>query len=162
METKNSLQLYKMKQNPKWEEVYNGSWESSLLFKAKTNSLEVNERRKRWGETIEHCEKCGTRNERVKEDIRHLLIECEMYREERRELEEKNINNIGREKWEEIKNEENEGVDYILGLHMEQNKKISDTKRYLGKIQSKRRRNETVNGNQSGGNGNDNNYHGRQ
>ena len=56
MKEKTSLEIYKNKDKPKKENFYNGSWESSLLFKARTKSLEINERIKRWGEGPEHCQ----------------------------------------------------------------------------------------------------------
>ena len=49
MERKNSLRWYKIKEKPKRENMYDGSWESRLLFKARTDSLEINEKRRRWG-----------------------------------------------------------------------------------------------------------------
>ena len=82
-----------------------------------------------------------------------------MYSEERRELEDRVIENIGREKWEEIKNEENEGIDYILGLHTEENKDVDSTKRYLGKLWRKRMGNEVANGDQRSGMSSDHEYY---
>ena len=49
MEKKKSLRWYKNKENPKNEKIYNGSWESTLLFKARTDSLEVNQKIKEMG-----------------------------------------------------------------------------------------------------------------
>ena len=49
MRRKNSLRWYKIKEKPKRENMYDGSWESRLLFKARTDSLEINEKRRRWG-----------------------------------------------------------------------------------------------------------------
>ena len=46
MEKKNSLRWYKVKEKPRKENIYDGSWESTLLFKARTDSLEVNEKKK--------------------------------------------------------------------------------------------------------------------
>ena len=44
-----ALTWYKNKEKPNNEKIYNGSWESTLLFKARTGSLEVNEKRRKWG-----------------------------------------------------------------------------------------------------------------
>ena len=41
MEKKRSLRWYKNKEKPNNEEIYNGSWGSTLLYKARTDSLEV-------------------------------------------------------------------------------------------------------------------------
>ena len=51
------------------------------------------------------------------------------------------------------------GIDYILGLHLEENKTICDTKRYLGKIWKKRMGNEERIGEQRSVNGNDHDYY---
>ena len=48
MENKETLQWYKDKNKPRWESCYDGSWEAKLLFKAKSESLEVNSRTYRW------------------------------------------------------------------------------------------------------------------
>ena len=46
MEKKKSLKWYKNKEKPKNEKIYNGSWESTLLFKVRADSFEVNEKRR--------------------------------------------------------------------------------------------------------------------
>ena len=49
MRNKTTLQNYgEMKETPRKELFYDGSYGSSLLFKARTNSLEVNRRTWRW------------------------------------------------------------------------------------------------------------------
>ena len=58
MEKKKSQRWYKNKEKPKHEIIYNLSSESTLLFKARTDSLEVNEKRKKWGGEKDSCEKC--------------------------------------------------------------------------------------------------------
>ena len=37
--------------------MHNGSWESTLLFKARIDSLEVNEKKRKWGGEKDTCEK---------------------------------------------------------------------------------------------------------
>ena len=44
MENKSFLKLYSLKGKPKRELFYNEDWGSSLLFKARSNSFEVNDR----------------------------------------------------------------------------------------------------------------------
>ena len=51
-------------------EIYDRSWRSTLLFKARTNSLEVNEREKNWGAERETCEGCGREDEN---DTPHIV-----------------------------------------------------------------------------------------
>ena len=54
------------------KKIYNGSWESTLLFKARTDSLEVNEKKKKWGGDKDSCEKCEIRKERNTETLDHV------------------------------------------------------------------------------------------
>ena len=145
MEEKNSLETYKNKEKPRTENFYNGSWESSLLFKARSNSLEINERRNRWGEGEKNCIKCRTGGRNFIENIKHIIIECSAYNNERKELEEEIIKQIGREKWENIKREEREGIDFILGLHKENNKNMEGTKKFLGRIWKERQKPDVAN-----------------
>ena len=58
MEKKNSLRWYKVKEKPRKENIYDGSWGSTLLFKARTDSLELNEKKRKWGGVNDKCEKC--------------------------------------------------------------------------------------------------------
>ena len=88
MENKRSLRWYKEKEKPKYENIYNGSWESTLLFKARTDSLEVNEKKKKWGGDTDKCLKCESRGETQIETLEHILVECEEYEEERKIFEE--------------------------------------------------------------------------
>ena len=46
-----SLKLYSLKGKPKRELFYNEDWGSSLLFKARSNSFEVNDRTYRFRES---------------------------------------------------------------------------------------------------------------
>ena len=62
------------------KKIYNGSWKSTLLFKARTDSLEVNEKRKKWGAGKDTCEKCEIKRERNIETLEHVFIECPEYK----------------------------------------------------------------------------------
>ena len=42
-----SIEMVKNKEKPNNEKIYNGSWESTLLSKPRTDSLEVNEKRRK-------------------------------------------------------------------------------------------------------------------
>ena len=140
MEKKKSLLYYANKERPNWEPIYNGTWESSLLFKARSNSLEVKERENRWKNTDERCNNC---NIDTKEDLRHLLIECPKYEKEREKLERKIKMKIGEHAWEQEKRKMDNGVKFILGLEKE---KIStlmlETKEYLKEIWLKRKKSQ--------------------
>ena len=146
MEEKTSLEIYKNKEKPKQESFYNGSWESSLLFKARTNSLEINERIKKWGEGPEHCQKCVTGGENIPETIKHIITECPAYTEEREKMEKDIEGKIGKEKWKKIKREEKMGVDFILGMHTEENEVINSTKTFLGRMWKERKKNTNRSG----------------
>ena len=137
MRKKNSLRWYKIKEKPKRENIYDGSWESKLLFKARTDSLEVNEKRRKWGGENDKCEKCEDGRDRQIETLEHLMTECKAYEDERREFENKIKDKIGREIWERRKGEDDRGMKLILGL--EKNKEmIKDTKQYLKEIWGKK------------------------
>ena len=86
---KRSLRWYKEKEIPKTENIFNGSWESTLLFKARTDSLEVNKKKKKWGGDNDKCEHCESLGRKQVETLEHLIIESEIYEEERKEFEEK-------------------------------------------------------------------------
>ena len=44
----------KNKQKPQRENIYNGTWESNLLFKAMSNLLELNKKTLKWNKTLQH------------------------------------------------------------------------------------------------------------
>ena len=138
MEKKNSLRWYKVKEKPNKENIYDGSLESTLLFKARTDSLEVNEKKKRWGGETDRCEKCiedGT-NSQI-ETLEHFIAECKAYETERADFENKIKNRIGEGVWERRKMEDDRGIKLILGL--EKNRGVvDDTKLYLREIWKKR------------------------
>ena len=156
MEKKKSLTWYKNKEKPKNEKIYNGSWEAKLLFKARTDSLEVNEKNKKWGGNTDLCEKCQTKSERIIETLEHLLVECPEYEEDRKRFESEMITKIGNREWEETKQSEDKGITEILGLG-KYGKKVTDvTKKYLSSIWTKR--NKTNKGQKIKRSGNINNY----
>ena len=69
-------------------------------------------------------------------------MECNEYQEEREELEKEIIRAIGRDKWERAKENENKGIEIILGIEEEGKNCIQGTKKYLGKMWGKRKRKE--------------------
>ena len=83
MERKETLKWYKTKRMPKRNMIYDSSWAGQLLFKARTNSLEVNVRT-RWNENRQRmCMQCGMG---VDETVEHMLLKCERYANERKVL----------------------------------------------------------------------------
>ena len=141
MEKKPSLNLYKAKEKPRWDNAYNGTWEASLLFKARTNTLEVNERKKRWGGENEECRKCEKRGERITETLEHVITECGEYTEERRRLDINITNKLG-QKWDRRKREEDRGLKTILGMQDRDEEVIKYTKKYLKEMWAKRNKKE--------------------
>ena len=57
------------------------------MIKARSNSLEINERKNRWGEGDKNCQKGRTGGGNITENIKHMLIECPSNYNERREME---------------------------------------------------------------------------
>ena len=126
------------------KKIYNGSWESTLQFKARTDSLEVNEKRKKWGGDKDSCEKCKIRKERNTDTLDHvgLLIECPEYKSGRLNFETEVKRTIGDREWETIKQGEDEGMKEILGLGDCGRKMTDITKKYLATIWRKRKLNK--------------------
>ena len=66
------------------------------------------------------------------------LIECQEYKEERKNFESEMIKRIGTREWEEIKQSEDKGMKEILGLGDYGQKTTDITKKYLNTIWQKR------------------------
>ena len=112
-----------------------------MLFKARTDSQEVNEKKKKWGSENDKCEKCSIEGEIPVETLEHLLLECKAYDTERNRLENKIISRIGLGSWEMKKMGEDKGIKMILGL--ERNREVmKDTKQFLKEIWKKRGKKE--------------------
>ena len=141
MEKKLSRRYYKLKERPRKDNTYNGTWESSLLFKARTNTLEVNERKKRWGGDNDRCGKCEKRGERIMETLEHVLTECSEYTEERSRLDRNITNKIG-QIWDRKKSDDDRGIKTMLGLKDRDEDVIRYTKKFLREMWTKRNRKE--------------------
>ena len=139
MDRKNSLRWYKIKEKPRKESIYDGSYESTLLFKARSDSLEVNEKKRKWGEQNDKCEKCNDVDGSPIETLEHVLIECKAYKEIRNTFEEKIKNKLGEEQWERKKAQEDKGMKTILGLTADGKEIVEDTKQYLKEIWRRRK-----------------------
>ena len=110
MEGKSTLRWYKSKTNIKKEDWYKGNWGGKLLFKARSGTLEVNGRKREMNE--QGCKFC----EEEKETLEHFIIECDKFRTQRQELEEKISDILGREMWETRKQGDDRGLKTVLGL----------------------------------------------
>ena len=138
---KSSLRVYINKDMPRRELFYDGSWESRLLFKARSNSLEIGERKYRWTGADKECQACRQLGERIEETLEHVIIECPKYEEERGELMERIIGKIGTREWNEIRNGEEE-LKYILGFTMERGNLVGFTREFLGRMWKRRQQEE--------------------
>ena len=93
MNGKSSLAWYREKEKPKREWMYDGSYGSELLFKARTGSLEVNARTYRFSESsVKVCEKCRSGED---ETVKHTIVKCAKYERERGALIDGIVNEIG-------------------------------------------------------------------
>ena len=81
MDGKTSLTIYRKWRQEKGgqEEIYSNDYGSQLLFKCRTNNLQLNDRKRFRGEETT-CDVCGAE----REDLNHFLLWCAGYCEERR------------------------------------------------------------------------------
>ena len=133
---KRSLKWYK-KAKPKGEQWYDGSWESKILYKARTNTLEVQERKNRWRGEGAECHKCAEEGEQNIESLEHIIKECPGYIDIRQRWEEDIIRDMGQEHWDRIK-QEGEDMETILGFKEEEGISINATKKHLVEIWKRR------------------------
>ena len=80
MERRSTLKWYKGKERICREEWYQGDWPGKLLFKTRSGTLEIRGRNRDINE--QQCRLCRE----VKEIVEHYIIECDMYRSQRKEL----------------------------------------------------------------------------
>ena len=133
MENKSSLKLYSLKEKPKKEIFYTGDWASSLLFKARSNSLEVNDRTYRFRENRDR--NCVVCNMRVRETLDHLFVECPAYEQARDGVIRDFIDILGENKFREIISSDDNGLGFFLGLVQGGSLQVIEvTKIYLSKI----------------------------
>ena len=80
LEMKTSLQIYKKFKNYLGEEeIYDNRPSSTILYKARSNTLQLNDRNRHTNKEI-HCLVCDTDD---KEDIYHFMLHCTAYKEQR-------------------------------------------------------------------------------
>ena len=143
MENKSTLEWYREKGVPKYESFYDGSWGSELLFKARSQSLEVNGRTYRWNtDGSRLCKVC--RNLEV-ESVYHVIVECVGYERERQVLIEAVRAEIGGDIFDEWNEDEKKGMCILLGISGVSNEQVLEAvKEYLMKVWNVRKRNERV------------------
>ena len=73
------------------------------LFRASRNTLEVNGRLHKWKNVSKFCEKCMKNGIETEDTLEHLLVECDHYKQERKNFEKKIVGKIGEEKMERHK-----------------------------------------------------------
>ena len=82
--SKSSLNIYRrFKTDICEEDIYNNRPSSRILNKARTNTLQLNDRNRHVNKET-HCMVCG--DVYKKEDIYHFLLHCEKYKAERQHL----------------------------------------------------------------------------
>ena len=54
------------------------------MFKARSNTVEINSSLHRWKNVSKFCEKCMKKGIETEETLEHLLVECDHYKEERK------------------------------------------------------------------------------
>ena len=137
MQTKSTLEWYRRKECPKCEWWYDGSWGGELLFKARSQSLEVNARTYRWNESkSKECDMCACG---MDETVYHVIVECESYMEERSELMQVVKRELGEEVFIGWSDNEVEGMSVLLGIVENANcKVIVSMKKFLVSVWSRR------------------------
>ena len=109
-----TLKWYSKKRLPSYEAFYDGSWGSSLLFKARSGSLETDDRTYRYrGDGSRLCQNC---NLQVAETVMHLIAECPAYNSAREYAMAKIIGLIGCDEFDRVAGLEDYGMTYFLGL----------------------------------------------
>ena len=136
IENKQTLVRYGLKKAPHWESFYDGSWGSSLLFKARSGSLEVNERTYRFNpRNSKECEHGCIVNGRVAEEtIQHIMTECSGYSEAMAWAIDEYKRVMGEDGFREIilRGDEDQGTNFFLGLVEEVPREVVEvTKKYL-------------------------------
>ena len=116
MAAKSTLEWYRKKPRPHHEPLYCGDFASQLLFRARTQSLEVNARTYRWSDNgNKECKCCDLK---VDESVEHIILDCPRYDCERENLESLFMDKIGLEKWMELRDDRSLYISKILGIDL--------------------------------------------
>ena len=132
---KSKLQWYESKVKPAAERVYDGSFGSELLFKVRSQSLEVNARTYRWNEDgSKECKVCAMG---VDESVYHMIVECAEYERERQEF----MTNVRSMEETDIFDDWSENnMGMLLGVNGEMKASMEVVKDFLVRIWCKHKR----------------------
>ena len=121
---KSSLKYYSHKKKPAVEHLYDGSWRSQLLFRARAGCLRTRAKERHWNDRQEgNCTLC---NDNKKENEFHIVMECPAYKDIRKKLLDK-INESG---FGEVEDRE-EIYKLVIGIPKAYDTIISETKNFL-------------------------------
>ena len=138
MERKTTLEWYRMKEAPKYERWYDGTLGGDLLFRARVQCMDVNARTYRWSES--HSKECQMCDMGVDETVEHVVLECEKYERERRDMMDVVLTEMGSEAGVVIERTGIEWMVLLLGLCEETTERMIDAvKEFLEKMWSVRR-----------------------
>ena len=117
MERKTTLEWYKVKEAPRYERWYDGSLGGDLLFRARAQCMDVNARSYRWSESRSKvCQMCARGED---ETVEHVILECEKYDRDRREMMRVILPELGCRVNEKVEKTEKEWMLLLLGLSTE-------------------------------------------
>ena len=131
MASKSTLEWYMTKPRPRHELFFCGDFASQLLFRARTQSLEVNGRTYRWSESgSKECKCCDLS---VDENVEHIILDCPRYACERERLVSEIIDVLGLEEWMNLREDRSLYISTILGLNANESRcrYIDSVKNYL-------------------------------
>ena len=112
---KSTLRYYR-KRVPGREPFFSGNWGSRLLFRARSDTLELNGRKRGQGGT-RWCERCGREGDREVETLEHVLVECAHYSVLRERWMNSVRNVVGEESWTQMRDGElGECISQLLGF----------------------------------------------
>jgi hypothetical protein len=138
IEQKVTLGLYKRKEFPAWDRVYDGSWGAQLLFKVRTGSLELAARTYRWEGNGDLCNSC---QEGVRETVEHFVVKCRAYDREREEWWRGIRAEVGNERWEQNRGDVEGFMALILGMDYTEEGRVGEVaKEFLVKAWGRRER----------------------
>ena len=133
MERKSTLEWYKVKEAPMYERWYDGSLGGDLLFRARAQCMDVNARNYRWSESRSKvCQMCDLGED---ETVEHVMLECERYERDRREMMQVVLAELGHNRNERVEKTGWEWMVLLLGLCRETNERmIEAVKEFLERM----------------------------
>ena len=134
MEQKSTMEWYKEKEAPMYERWYDGSLGGDLLFRARAQCMDVNERNYRWSESRSKvCQLMCDMGE--DESVEHVVLECEKYERDRMGMMQVILTELGHSWDERVEKTGREWMVLLLGLCKETNERmIEAVKEFLEKM----------------------------